>query len=68
MFNKLCLVPNQRRILYKNFVLLQQTLTLPRVSFCRPYIAYMGTERATVMIAALGMISNHILTETPKLL
>lgn len=68
MFYKLRLVHSQRRVLYKNFVLFQQSLTLPSVSFCRPYIAYIGTESATVMIAADGKISNHILTVTLNLL
>jgi len=60
MFNKLRSVATHRG-LYKNCILFNKKLTLPSVSFCRPYIAYMGTESATVMIAAPGRISNHIL-------
>lgn len=67
MLLKLCLVHNQRR-LYKNLVLLNQSLTLPNVSFCRPYIAYMGTDNATLMITAPGKISNHIFFLSRKFL
>ncbi|EDW01702.1 GH21590 [Drosophila grimshawi] len=61
MFHKLRLMHNQRAALYKNFFLLNQTLTLPIVSFCRPYMAYMGTDMATVMMAAavLGLRTDE---------
>ncbi|KAH8285044.1 hypothetical protein KR054_004277 [Drosophila jambulina] len=55
MLNKIRLVHNQQR-LYKNFRRLGQRatikLTLPIVTFCRPYMAYMGTDRSVVMITA----------------
>ncbi|KAH8299436.1 hypothetical protein KR044_001463 [Drosophila immigrans] len=57
MFNKFRFAVTQRR-LYKNCISLNQVLTFPSVSFCRPYIAYIGTESATVMIAAPAHIDQ----------
>ncbi|KAH8371854.1 hypothetical protein KR093_009109 [Drosophila rubida] len=54
MFNKFRFAVNRRR-LYKNCIFVNQLLTFPIVSFCRPYIAYIGTQSATVMIAAEGV-------------
>lgn len=51
--------------LYKNFGICQQQillrkLTLPKVNLCMPYMAYVGMDKATVMITAEGKTSNHI--------
>lgn len=52
--------------LYKNFGICHQQLmlrklTLPKVNLCKPYMAYVGRDKATVMITADGKTSNHIL-------
>lgn len=54
--------------LYKNFgntqlLALDETfrLTLPNVSLWMPYMAYVGMDKATVIMIADGKTSNHIL-------
>lgn len=62
--------------LYKNLevyggdveLLYQWRLTLPKPSLCRPYMAYVGMDKATVMMAADGKTSNHILLTKLSLL
>ncbi|KAH8277759.1 hypothetical protein KR018_005557 [Drosophila ironensis] len=49
MFGKIRVVHNHLR-LYKKLELLRGRLTLPIVSFCKPYVAYMGTDRSVVII------------------
>lgn len=64
-----CQIIHYKVGLYKNIGNRQQLLwdvnetlrlTLPNVSLCRPYMAYVGKDKATVMMTADGKTSNHI--------